>query len=76
MPEHQAKLDSFGFKVNQEGEFAQFMETWALMNELMTYNLTTPQEEVQSNTEQKVKLTHEVGKLKEDHKAAIAEYQG
>lgn len=44
------------------------------MQELMTYNLTTPQEEVQNNAEQKVKLDHEVSKLKEMSAGAQGDY--
>ena len=54
LPQNQSLLDSFGFKVNQDSEFSQFMDTWATMGELVNYNLTTPQEEVQNNEEQKI----------------------
>lgn len=74
MPQPMAKLESFGYKVNNDSEIASFMETWAMMNELVNYNLTTPQEEVQDNMEQKVKLTQEVGKLKDAAKTAQEDY--
>ena len=43
-PENQEKLSSL--KISVDGEIQVFMETWALMNDLTNYNLTTPQEEV------------------------------
>lgn len=61
--ENKEKLASL--KINIDGDIQEFMKTWAQMNELTNYNLTTPQEEVQSNEEQKIKLTHEVSKLRD-----------
>lgn len=71
-PENQEKLTTL--KISVDGEIQSFMETWALMIDLTNYNLTTPQEEVQSNEEQKIKLNVEVSKLKELSVSAAGDY--
>ena len=73
IPENRERLERF-HKVG-DGDIQAFMDTWAAMTELMNYNLTTPQEEVQNNEEQKIKLTQEVSKLKELANNAHSDYK-
>lgn len=50
--ENRAKLQAFRNEMKlQESELSEFNQTWNELGELITYWLTTPQEEVKSNTE-------------------------
>lgn len=77
-PENRYRLQEFRgeFKLNnQESELGNFTDTWKDLNKLVSYWLTTPQEEVQSNAILKEKLETDVKKLKDLAKTASDNYK-
>lgn len=64
-PENRLKLQVFRNEIKvQDSDLAEFNQTWKELGDLITYWLTTPQEEVKSNQEQKEKLSVEVDLLR------------
>lgn len=79
-PEPRAKLNQFraeilGNKGGGESDLAEFNQTWKVLGDLVHDWLTTPQEEVKSNQEQKEKLSVEVDILKKKADAAKDDYK-
>jgi hypothetical protein len=78
-PENRAKLNQFRAEIlgNKGGDsdLAEFNQTWKVLGDLVNYWLTTPEEEVKSNLEQKEKLSVEVDTLKKKADAAKDDYK-